>query len=177
MTTANLYIDDLIPAKNGEWRVIKSMFKDRKDSETTVDIAQEKNEVSFLYNDKKKLITNTSIDLIKDYLSAKIYSIIIPRKWKDEDISSPTIKCKEISSKLVIRLFDNYEIIPDRSSATIEGGIFLLYIDFTSGNRLSIEVYNDLDIAAIITNNKKIIKAFDIDDETIEKVICTFQER
>ena len=177
MTTANLYIQDFELAEGNKWLGITKMFKDKKDSETNVYKLHVKNKFSFIYTDNKELSAKTSIDPIKNHLNAKIYSIVIPRKWKDKDISPPTIKCKEISTELVIRLYDEYSLIPERVSATIEGGTFLLYIDFISGNNLSIEVYNDLDIAAIITNNKKIIKTFDIDDENIETVICTLQER
>lgn len=176
MYTANLYIQDSFPIPSDDWMRI-TLFEEKKENESNANIPEEKNKISFVFVGLPDLASTTSLDPIEDHLIAKVYSVILPEKWRSEGISPPTIKCKEISSELVLTFYHDYTIIPERISATIEGGIFVKYIDYVSGNCLSIEVYNDLDIVAIITNNKQIVKIIDIDDENIKKTISIFQKR
>jgi len=175
MTTANAYIQDFFPPQRYKWKKTK-LFSSKKD--TSSEVGKESNEIkiNFFYSDKTILKTNISIEPIKDHLRAKTISVPFPVKWRLEGISPPTIKCKEITLNVVLKLYDDFFLIPDRVSSSIEEGIFLKYIDYLSGNYLSIEIYNDLDIAAIITNGDKIIKAIDIYNDNFDEAIKIFKK-
>lgn len=47
-------------------------------------------------------------------------------------------------------------------------------MNYDNNNNLSIEIYNDLDIAAILTNGKKILKCVDIDNESFKEIVKLF---
>jgi hypothetical protein len=115
------------------------------------------------------------IDPIKKHLYGLIYSLQIPEKWKTEHISAPTFICKSLAERIVYKIYENYSIIPYRISATIEEGVYCNYKNYDNERTLSLEFYNDLDIAAIVTQGKKIIKAEDIVDESFSEIIKAFK--
>ena len=53
----------------------------------------------------------------------------------------------------------------------------LYYKNYDNDNELNIEIYNDLDIAGIITNNKKTIEVFDIYENSFSKIISIFKKK
>ncbi|MBF0539756.1 MAG: hypothetical protein HQL03_16055, partial [Nitrospirae bacterium] len=66
-------------------------------------------------------------------------------------------------------------IIPERVAATIEEGLFFKYVNNANGNELSIEIYNNLEKAAILTNNEDIKSAIDIkDNKEFDDIIRLF---
>ncbi|KJU84490.1 hypothetical protein MBAV_003317 [Candidatus Magnetobacterium bavaricum] len=105
-------------------------------------------------------------DLLQIY--DKIKSIPFPDKWHLEGISPPTDDCKETTISVIEYIYDCFKIIPifKRVEVTIEEGIFIKYVNNTNGNELSIEIYNDLEKAAILTNAKEIKLAVDIIENT-----------
>ena len=101
----------------------------------------------------------------------------IPKKWKIENIKAPTLACKQEAEIIVKHLYDEYSLNPLRIEATIEEGIFVNYRNFNNDNILSIEIYNDHDIACILTNGKNIIKSMDIKDGSFTEIIRLFFKR
>ena len=122
-----------------------------------------------------EVLAVTEIDNPEEILKHKIFNVIFPPKWRNTDIMPPTVKCKEQTLDLVISLYRYYRLFPDRVSATIEGGMFINYRNSRSGKELSIEIYNDLDVAAIITKQNEIIRSYDLDDENFAEVIANFE--
>jgi len=78
-----------------------------------------------------------------------INQIIFSERWKEEEIELPNISCINKANTICIYLYKHYAIIPQRVNASIEGGIFILYLNSQNQRTLSIEVYNDLDVAAL----------------------------
>ncbi len=131
---------------------------------------------AFININNGKFITRITDRNIEN-LKSRVYSVNIPDKWRKEGIAAPTIQCKEIAAEQIADLYSIYNIYPERISATIEEGIFVLYKDYYSRKDLSIEIYNDLDIAVMITKGKEIIKSVDILDQSFEDLIKIFHER
>ena len=104
-----------------------------------------------------------------------IDSISIPQKWVQEVIHPPTLECRALAKSVVLKLLKEHQLYPSRISATIEEGVFVNYIDHINKRNLSIEIYNDLDIAVIITQDKEIITSIDISNEDFAKIIQIFQ--
>ena len=175
MYTANSPRPGFVPQQILDWQVL-GQFEGTREDTSEVMKQDEELQIAAIYRRQDELESSTFIDPILEYLSARVYSIVIPDKWRLEEISAPTIRCKEIGSEIVRKLYKNYSIIPDRVSATVEGGIYLRYEDYRSENSLSIEVYNDLDIAAIVTKKKEILGSFDINDQNVEETIRIFKK-
>jgi hypothetical protein len=110
-------------------------------------------------------------------LNSWVDSISLPNKWIVEGIHPPTLECRKLAKVVVLQLLKNYSIYPSRISATIEEGIFINYINHVDRLDLSIEVYNDLDIAAIVTRDKEIIMSADIANENFTEIIQIFKAR
>ena len=81
-------------------------------------------------------------------------SVNIPQKWVEEGIHPPTLECRKLAKSVVLQLLKEHQLYPSRISATIEEGVFVNYVNHINKRNLSIEIYNDLDIAAIITRDK-----------------------
>jgi hypothetical protein len=95
-------------------------------------------------------------------LKAKITKLSIHEKWLLEGIEEPTYLCRELAFEVTQLLYKRHGFYPERIGSSIENGILLHYINYTNNKTLSIEVYNDLEIAAIVNSNKTIEKAEDI---------------
>jgi len=104
-------------------------------------------------------------------------TITIPERWKTDGVLPPTIECKMKAAKVILLFYKIYKLIPVRTSASIEEGIFITYKNYLTGKDLSIEIYNDLDNAAIITHNKSILKSSNIIDENFDEIIHIFQAK
>ena len=112
-----------------------------------------------------------------EQLNSWVDSIKLPNKWETEGIRPPTLECRKLAKSVTVRLLKTYRLYPSRVSATIEEGVFINYINHVNRSTLSIEAYNDLDLAAIVTRDKEIILSADISDENFKEVIQVFNAR
>jgi hypothetical protein len=78
-----------------------------------------------------------------------------PRHWEIEGIARPNMVAKIGSFELLKKLWSYHQILPTGIAASIEEGICLTYdrVDAWEDHSLIIEVYNDLSIALIVTDN------------------------
>lgn len=120
---------------------------------------------------KTKLLKPAFENLIE-----RIFALTIPKKWKVEGIKAPNLICKTYASSIASQLYNEYSIYPERINSSVEEGIMLYYKNNDNNNELNIEVYNDLDVAALISNNNEIIKSFDIYDSYYNKIIDIFKK-
>ncbi len=114
--------------------------------------------------------SSQKVDRLEYQLSQWIYSTVLPQKWYAEEIAPPTIECKNKAESTVSKLYKDFHLYPIRISASIEEGMFIKYVNHENKRELSIEIYNDLDIAAIITKNSEVILSKDIADESFSEV-------
>lgn len=112
-----------------------------------------------------------------EQLNYWVDSINLPSKWVVEGIHPPTSECRVLAKSAILRLLKDYQLFPSRISATIEEGVFVNYINHINKLNLSIEVYNDLDVAAIITRDKEIILSADISNENFTDIVQIFYAR
>lgn len=109
-------------------------------------------------------------------LERKIDSITIPQKWTEEAIDQPTDECRKLAKLVVSKLLYEKQMTPSRIGATIEEGIFVNYIR-ANNKHLSIEIYNDLRIAAIVTLNKQILISADITNNDFSEILTIFEKQ
>lgn len=122
-------------------------------------------------------IISAKFNPLVEQLNSWVDSINLPNKWQAEGVHPPTLECRKLAKSVVLQLLKIYQLYPSRISATIEEGAFINYINHVNKHNLSIEVYNDLDIAAIITRDKEIIMSADITNENFKEIIQIFNAR
>ena len=96
---------------------------------------------------------------MKDTATA-IDSLVLRKRWKDEGVEPPNDACKTKVKSICALLYECYDILPKEIDATKEGGVYISYRDIK--RTLDIEVYNDLDIAVILADDREIIAAADV---------------
>lgn len=95
-------------------------------------------------------------------LQERVIATGMPVRWLSDGIEEPNYLCKIKASEVAARLCREYNYFPERVGASSEGGIMLHYINYINYKTLSIEIDNDLEIAAIVNQQKTILKSADI---------------
>ncbi len=87
-----------------------------------------------------------------------------PNDWRLKGINPPNIDAKKTAEKVCFNLYDFYSLIPIKITPTKEEGIFIYYKNFNNNRVLLIEVYNNLEIAALVNDEttRNIIYSEDI---------------
>lgn len=123
-----------------------------------------------------KIKIGPKIDPLLTQLAYWISSASLSQKWINEGLYQPTVECKELAKNIVSGLYTKYKLYPIRICGTVEEGVFVKYVNHQNKKELSIEIYNDLDIAALLTKGKEIIASKDIVDESFSEIYRIFQE-
>ncbi len=122
------------------------------------------------------ITTETKPRYVEDQLRGRVLSVSLPKWWLEEGAPPPMIGAKEKGADEVEDVYKFFGLIPEKVSATVEGGVFLKYFDRRTQNSLVIEIYNDLKVAAIVTRGKGIIASADVNNnEDLARVITKFK--
>ena len=113
-------------------------------------------------------------DSLEHQLILRVYAVTLPKRLLSENIAPPTIECKNKAQSIISKLYRDFSIHPIRISASIEEGIFIKYTNYSNQRDLSIEIYNDLNVAAIVTENEETIISRDIYDESFSEIYRMF---
>lgn len=112
-----------------------------------------------VYDSKREEVTYVIEEDLNDLfiqdINEKITSLKFPEKWKCEKVIPPSVECKNLAKKIISHLFYEYNIIPEWFAPSKEEGVFVLYKNRSTLKMLSIEIYNDLDVVALIKNYYK----------------------
>ena len=105
-----------------------------------------------------------------------INNIVLRKSWEKQGILPPNVACKNEAKKLSFLLFDKYELIPNIVDASIDGGIYIRYWNSINNHSLFVEIYNDLEIAAVVNdeNKKKILASENIENDNFDNIIKYF---
>lgn len=114
-------------------------------------------------------------DLYKETL--KIRKIKAHDIWVLEGSEHPNKKCKDLSIKVVLYLYEKYNIKPISILPSIENGIYIrYYFDFLNAE-IEIETYNDLTMSGVSCINKEIVCSDDVKNFDFENLINSIFER
>lgn len=87
----------------------------------------------------------------------RILQAQLPAKRILEGVQPPTAACRAKAYEVWQRLYTKFGLLPVRVSASVEGGITLYYEHASNGKTLVVEMYNDLEVAALVNDSKKIV--------------------
>ncbi len=155
------YTDNLL---NSTYSIIKEYFKLDDDDTRVTDKINERFEV---LNDDGTfpVLNNQEMSFNTKNLTLKILKAFYPKEWELENIAKPSISCRQRTADIAINLLEKFELHPDRVRANIEEGITLYYKNYENDKELILEVYNTLEMAALVNKDKKIIRCIDFEKE------------
>lgn len=81
--------------------------------------------------------------------------INFPIAWEQEGVEKPNLASKSRAFDICKAIFFEYNFLPNKVAPTKEVGIYLSYENKSQSKSLIIEIYNNLEVAAIVTNNSK----------------------
>ena len=90
------------------------------------------------------------------HLEGLIKHLSMPKSWIDEQVEAPSEDCKLYALEVARRLCATYGIIPYKITVSKEGGVFAAYRNPHNNRTLRIEVDNDLDVAAVVSDGDAI---------------------
>jgi hypothetical protein len=105
----------------------------------------------------------------------RINNVKHPDHWLHEGIAAPTEDCKKLTLEVCNHISKNYNLLPTIIASTVEEGIYLRFDRDTKNTKksLTVEVYNNLEIAALVNDNstKKILGFEDIKNLDFSRMI------
>jgi hypothetical protein len=113
---------------------------------------------------------------VESLLATLHRDLTIPEAWRREGVEAPTEESVGSALRLSQRLFAAYGIIPYKVTASKEGGVYLAYESPANFNILRIEVDNELDVVAVVSDGKAILASGVLEDDATEaEIIRSFQ--
>lgn len=82
-------------------------------------------------------------------------NIVFPDSWGSEGVARPNVASKSRSFEICKQILLNHSLLPNKIAPTKEEGVYLSYEDKVRNKSLIIEVYNNLEVAAVVINNQK----------------------
>jgi antitoxin (DNA-binding transcriptional repressor) of toxin-antitoxin stability system len=111
---------------------------------------------------------------ITEYLKARIAAATIPPRWREDGVVEPTDQCRSSTFTLAEWLFTKYALLPSRVVASRQEGVYLEYQSPTGDRRLGIEVDNELDAVAVVSDAYQVLASAPFDDEQVEGILRVF---
>jgi hypothetical protein len=93
----------------------------------------------------------------------RIMQVQLAGKWITQGIRPPTRACRSRAYAVWEHLYKQFGLLPLRVAASADEGISLIY-EHSNGKALAVEVYNDLEVAALVNRGKEILYSETIDD-------------
>ena len=114
---------------------------------------------------------------VDSFLATLHRDIAVPEAWRREGVEPPSQPCVEAALGLSRRLFAEYGIIPYKVTASKEGGVYLAYKSPANSNILRIEVDNELDVVAVVSDGKAILASAVLENDATEADIIRSIQR
>jgi hypothetical protein len=105
------------------------------------------------------------------HLESLVDNLVIPHSWRIEGFDAPTASCLIFSKSILRRLFDNYGFLPYKIAASKEGGVFAAYRTPSGKITLRVEVDNELDVVAVVSDGHQILDSGFLEADDIERSI------
>lgn len=122
-------------------------------------------------------IYTTAVEPVAVYLESLVSNLSVPQSWRLEGIEMPTQDCRTYAGFLLRRLFDSYGLIPYKTSISKEGGVFAAYRGNHNNNILRVELDNDLDAVAVVSDGVSILDSAILDADDNERALVAIFNR
>jgi hypothetical protein len=108
---------------------------------------------------------------IDTHLEGLIKRLSTVQSWVDEGVEPPTVACRRYTLDVLRRLASSYGVIPYKITWSKEGGILAAYKNARNDRILRVEVDNDLDVVAVVSDGKAILESGFLEADDLEPAI------
>jgi hypothetical protein len=190
LSTASPISDNIIHTIQGESQILNEWVLDPCPQRYTADpkkiYAIVMGGITFKANGDKEPIfegitSSTKENSIIDNIEQRIFKkLLFPVYWEQENVRRPNVAAKKNAMEICKKIFDKYDLEPDKILPSKENGIFLSYdlVNDSEQKSLIIETTNNLETAVVISDNisKQILYSEDINGLDFENAIRIFKE-
>jgi hypothetical protein len=125
------------------------------------------------------IIFDDSLDddssIVIQHLRSLVDNLSMPESWRIEGVEEPTQDCMIYAGTVLRRLFESFGLIPYKTSISKDGGILAAYRSSHGRNILRVEVDNELDAVAVVTDGVAILNSGLLEgDDTERSIIDSF---
>lgn len=114
-------------------------------------------------------VGSSDVSLVSNHLEGLVTNLSMPKAWQEEGVEAPSPACHQYSLQVLRRLFDSYGIIPYKITVSKDGGVFAAYKTPQSKNILRIEVDNELDVVAVVSDGDSILDSGLLEADDLEQ--------
>lgn len=99
-----------------------------------------------------------------------------PRNWIYEKIDRPTLLTEEKTEHIIFLFKYSHNLKPENVKPSIEGGLIISYFNDKNFRKLEIKICNNLNISAIVFDEKEceIILSEDIENSNFDFILNEF---
>lgn len=108
---------------------------------------------------------------IQSHMQSMLENAKMPNSWVEEGIEEPTDDCKYYTLTLLSRLNVEFGLIPYKVAVSKEGGMFAAYRRVDNGNIMRVEIDNELDAVAVVSDGSRILDSGILESDDLEKGI------
>jgi len=109
------------------------------------------------------ILQNRFTPTTESHYLRRIMQVQLAGKWITQGIRPPTQACRSRAYVVWKHLYEQFGLLPIRVAASADEGVSLIY-EHSNGKTLAVEVYNDLEVAALVNRGKEILYSETIDD-------------
>ena len=109
------------------------------------------------------------LQLVQRHFKSQLNNLSLPRAWELDGVEQPSPDCLEWSLQVLCRLFDNYGLIPYKIVPSKEGGVFAAYKNPLNANILRVEVDNEFDVVAVVSDGQSVLESGLLEDDDLEQ--------
>lgn len=119
---------------------------------------------------------NSKNTAVLEHLNTLVTTVAIPKSWRMDNVQPPSRSCKQFAQLLLERLHQKYGMIPIKLAVMKDGGL-LASFKSVDGNTLRVEIDEDLDAVAVVTNGKEILFSAVLEGDDLEEAaISVFKD-
>ena len=109
-----------------------------------------------------------------EFLKGRIDDVRVPPRWRDEGVAEPSNDCRNLCLSHSQRLYVSFGLLPSKVVASRQEGIYLEYKLPQGGRTLGIEVDNELDVVAAVSDANGILASAAFEGEDAERLLRIF---
>lgn len=119
-----------------------------------------------------------SLNPVHYYIDGQIANMTLPPSWAAEGIVKPREQCVERAREYLYHLGDAFGILPYKVMCSKEQAVYAAFHNSANRNILRIEIDEDLDIVANVSDGQRILASASLDSEPEERrLISVFDPR
>lgn len=108
---------------------------------------------------------------IEQHLSSLVQDAVLPAAWKSEGVDSPSKECYTTAHEFLKSMYRKYGMLPSKVVATKSTTIYIRYYNAATLKALRVEIDDDLDVIASLSDGSKFPEAGAFEGAFADKLV------